>query len=236
LISSQSHIFSCCLCVKNSSQSTERGSDIQIFHEVIGTWSRLLLCSLYASCPLVQEPIILTLISLLRSCCGGPSSLLSLSNFGIIRSQCLARTYRCLLLLASTLSRSTHVDRLLREVHETLNKAQHGSNETDIGVFLQWVAVSGKLSQNDSNLCSTLYSNALSHLTLLPNNSEAIPDSIFETKYQQLYGRSLSVISGLNQKNVVTIFSAAHLSRVFNSERQTVFLDKTFTDLKLLLR
>jgi hypothetical protein len=184
---------------------------------------------------MLQEPIVLILISLLRSCCGGPFS--PFHHFGIFRSQCLARTYRCILLLAASLSNQPHVDKLLREVHEILNKTEHGNHETELEIFLQWVAVSGKLlSQNDSSICSTLYSAAISHLTLLPTNVEVIPNLMFEMKQQQRSCRSVCVLSGLNHKNVLTMFPSSHLNRVFSSERQTLFLDQTFCDIKLLLR
>jgi hypothetical protein len=203
----------------------------RVFDEILGSWSRFLLCGIYASCTPLQDSIIMVLLSSLRYCCGTISR--QTPSFGSHRSQCLGKIYRSILLLSASLSKQQHVDKLLREVHDLLNKAQHGNHQTEIEIFLQWAMIPLNSGQLDSHACSTLHCNALSRLAL--PITETTPESLFEMQ-GQLYSRSLSLLSSLTQHESLNTVATPHVQRALGGERQFLILAHSFHEIKLLLR
>jgi hypothetical protein len=171
------------------------------------------------------------LLTLMRYCCGTIPR--QTPNFGLHRSKCLGKIYRSILLLSASLSKQQHVDKLLREVHDVLNKAQHGNHQTEIEIFLQWAMIPLSSGHLDSHASSTLYCNALSQLTI--PITETTPESLFEMK-GRLYARSLSLLSSLPQHESVSVVVVPHVHRVLSGERQVLILEHSLQEIKVLLR
>lgn len=223
-------MFSRCLCIPRNKNEIEF-SQGRIFDEIMGSWSRFLLCGMYASSTSLQDSIIMILLTLLRYCCGTCSR--QTPNFGIHRSQCLGKFYRSLLLLSASLSRQQHVDKLLREVHDLLNKAQQDNHQIEIEAFLQWALVPLNSGHIDSQACFTVYCNALSHLAL--PIAETTTESLFERK-NQLYARSLSFLSELSHHESSIAVVMPHVHRVLGGDKLFLVLGQSFQQIKILLR
>lgn len=209
----------------------------------------MLLCTIFSLSNLFQEPIIILLITLLRSSCNistiqqqqqqsppqlQQSNLRSVNScyvLGSCRARNLALTYRSIFLLSTSMKKQEFIERLIREVHEILNRPKSDNLQTEIEIVLCWIVSTIKLPNNELSVSFSIYNHALSQLSYYYTDSGT--DLFSDTKYRIL-GRCNSLLSSLIIPRDIDIIN--HLQRSFIPEKQLVIYESIWSEIKLFLR